>query len=120
MTFPLIITSEVWSFDFQLIIGSSSTAGLRIALTVPSGAAFRAWAIGSGATRNGLIVDSMNTSGTLGTSFNTFAGTQNFLQIRGGIRNGAFAGSVQLQVAKVTSGTATLHAGSFFIAEPLA
>ncbi len=119
MTFPLTCNAEVWSFDFQLIIGSNSIAGLRIALTVPLGAAFRAWAIGSGATRNGLIVDPMSVSGTLGTPFNTFSGTQNFLQVRGGIRNGGFGGSVQLQVAKVTSGTATLHAGSFFIATPL-
>lgn len=119
MFFPLPGTNEILSFQFLLAIGSSSTAGLKIGITVPSGAVFRAWAIGSGATRNGLIVDPMNQSGVLGTAFNTFIGTQNYLEVKGAVKNGTFAGNLQLQVAKVTSGTATMHAGSFFIAQYL-
>lgn len=119
MTFPLSVIDTIWQFDFQLIIGSSSAAGLKISLTVPPGAAFRVWAVGSGASKNGLIVDSMTQSGVLGVAFNTFIGSQNFLSIRGGVKNGGLAGALQLQVAKVTSGTATMFTGSFFTANQL-
>jgi hypothetical protein len=115
-TFPLNIGGENWEFEFVLTIGSSSAAGVKVALTVPPGAVFRAWAIGSGAAKSTLQVDLMNSSGVLGVAFNTFAGTGNYLSIKGGVVNGTFAGSMQLQAAKVTSGTATLSAGSYFIA----
>jgi hypothetical protein len=114
---PLNIGGENWEFEFVLTIGSSSTAGVKVALTVPPGAVFRAWAVGSGAAKSTLQVDLMNSSGVLGAAFNTFAGTGNYLSIKGGIVNGTFAGSLQLQAAKVTSGTATLSAGSYLIAK---
>ncbi len=119
MFFPLNVIGQVWAFEFTLIIGSSTTTGLKVALSVPPGASFRAWATGSGAAKSTLLLDLMNTSGTLTAAFNTFVGQQNYLSVRGAIVNGSFAGNVQLQAAKVTSGTATLSAGSYFTANPL-
>jgi hypothetical protein len=119
MFFPLEITDAIYDFKFVLAVGSSTVAGLKIALVVPDGAVFRAWAEGSGTAKNSLIIDRMTTSGVLGAAFNTFNGNQNLLHIFGAVKNGGFAGKVQLQVAKVTSGTATMHAGSFFTATAL-
>jgi hypothetical protein len=115
-SFPLNCGGESWEFEFVLTIGSSSAAGIKVALTVPPGAVFRAWAVGSAAAKSTLQVDLMNSSGVLGVAFNTFIGTGNYLSIKGGVVNGTFAGTMQLQAAKVTSGTATLSAGSYFIA----
>jgi len=119
MTFPLIEVGATFNFEFVLIIGSSTAAGLKVAITVPPGATFRAWAMGSGATKNGLIVDLMTSSGVLGAAFNTFIGQNNFLRVQGGVVNGTFGGALQLQSAKVTGGTATLSAGSYFSAQRL-
>jgi hypothetical protein len=118
-SFPLNVNGEKWEFEFTLIIGSSTAAGLRVALTVPIGANFRAWAVGSGAAKSTLLVDLMTASGVLGATFNTFIATGNYMSIRGGVVNGTFSGTMQLQAAKVTSGTATLSAGSYFTANPL-
>jgi hypothetical protein len=119
MTFPLQEVGATFNFEFVLIVGSSTSAGLKVAITVPPGATFRAWAMGSGATKNGLIVDLMTASGVLGVAFNTFIGQTNFLRVQGGVVNGTFGGVLQLQAAKVTSGTATLSAGSYFSAQRL-
>lgn len=119
MLFPLDTGNEIVQFEFLLAIGSSNAAGLKVAIDVPAGTLFRAWAIGSGASRNALIVDPMTQSGVLGVAFNTFNGSQNFLNIKGAVKTGTGAGNLQLQVAKVTNGTATLHAGSYFTAQRL-
>lgn len=119
MFFPLEGAEEIVDFKFVLAVGSSTTAGLKVALVVPAGAVFRAWAQGSGTAKNSLVIDRMSSSGVLGVAFNTFNGTQNLLHIFGAVKNGSFAGKVQLQVAKVTSGNATMHAGSFFTATRL-
>jgi hypothetical protein len=115
-SFPLNGNGEKWEFEFTLIIGSDSIAGVKFALRAPTGANFRAWAVGSGAAKSTILVDLMNTSGALGAAFNTFIATGNYLSIRGGVINGTFGGNMQLQAAKVTSGTATLSAGSYFTA----
>lgn len=119
MTFPLRAADGVYQFRFVLKIGSSSAAGLKIAITVTGGAVFQAWAVGSAGALSTLQVDQMNQSGVLGAAFATVALSNLFLTVEGGIRNGNFAGALQLQAAKVTSGTATLHAGSYFTAQQL-
>lgn len=111
--------TQAFQFEAVLIIGSSSTAGVKFAITVPASSVFRAWAVGSGAAKNSLIVDLMTASGTLGAAFNTFVGTGNYLSIKGGIVCGDVAGNLQLRVAKVTSGTATLSAGSYIVLNQL-
>ncbi len=119
MTLPLNVNEEQWAFEFTMIIGSSSTAGVKFALSLPAGALFRAWAQGSGAAKSTLVMDLMNTSAVQGAAFNTFVGQLNYLTIRGAVINGPWAGALQLQAAKVTSGTATLSAGSYMTANPL-
>ncbi len=119
LAFPLSANGEIWQFEFVLTIGSDTTAGLKIALTVPPGAGFQAWANGSGAAKSTLLVDKIVTAGTLSAAFNTFVGQTNYLRIAGGIQNGTFAGNLQLQIAKVTSGTATVSLGSYVVAEKL-
>lgn len=119
MTFPLLGASGIYTFKFMLKIGSSTTGGVAFALSVTGGAAFQAWAVGSSTGLNVLAVDSMTQSGVLGVAFATVPAQNLFLSIEGGLRNGTFAGALQLQAAKVVGGTATLSAGSYFEAKQL-
>lgn len=69
--------------------------------------------------------EQMATSGTLGsTAWNTAnlttAAMGAFIHMHGRVINGATPGAVQLQHAKVTSGTATVYAGSYLRAVRIA
>jgi hypothetical protein len=116
---PVSLVGQLLFFEFQLTIGSSSVAGLQFAFSMPPDASFRAWAVGSGALKSTLLVDLMQGVGSssLGVSFNTVASTLNYLSIRGVCKAGSLGGSFQLLVAKTTSGTATVSAGSFVTAD---
>lgn len=105
--------SEVWSFEFNLRTGSSSAAGLKFAITFPSGGTMLAQAVG---TTTGVTVfssDIMTASGTLGIAYNTVNAQTGNLRITGVLVNGSTDGNVTLQFAKVTSGTATVAANAY-------
>jgi hypothetical protein len=119
MQFDLPVGGEIWHFEYVLAIGSTSAAGLKIAISVPPGASFRAVAFGASSSATAFQSDFMTSSGTLGAAFATVNANGLYLNIKGGVINGNFAGMLKLQAAKVTSGTATLFAGSFFTATQL-
>ena len=116
LSFP-VGGNEAWTFEFNLRIGSSSTAGMKVALTFPSGATLLATAIGATSGVTAQSTDLMSASGTLGLAFNTFNGQTGVLRITGCITTGSTPGIVQLQQAKVTSGTSTVAALSFLRAQ---
>ena len=108
-----INANEICEFEFTLRIGSTGTAGLKLALTFPSGATLTATTIGNSNTVTGLIADLITASATAGATLLTLATQNGVARVRGCIANGANAGDVKLQFLKVTSGTATITANSF-------
>lgn len=114
----LMLENSVWRFKFLLKVGSSTAGGLKVAIVVPAGAAFQAWAIGSGPAISTLVVDPMTVSATLGASFCTQIAQNQYLSIEGGCLNGSTIGLLKLQAAKVTSGIATLNSRSILTIWP--
>lgn len=105
--------NENWSFEFFLLNGCDNTGGNKFALTVPSGATFRALAFGEAATGTAVRVDRMDTSGTLTGAFNAQTNSNGYTTITGTVTNGATPGLVQLQAASTTGGqTTALHIGT--------
>ena len=114
-----IPASETWTFEFNLRVGSSSTAGIKLAITVPSGATFMATGLGNAASATAFTSEILSASGTLGVTYQLVNGQNGVVRITGTVVNGANAGNVQLQFAKVTSGTATVAANSYLTARKL-
>ncbi len=112
--------SEVWSFEYNLINGSSSSAGIKFALDIPTGSTLAACAVG---TTTGVTVfssDRMTADVTYGLAFNTVAAQTGYTRITGVVTNGSTDGFVTLQHLKVTSGTSTVSAGSYMTARRIA
>lgn len=113
--------SEVWSFEMFLNIGSSSAAGTKYTFTFPVGATLLAICSGTTSAVTANTNEKIVTSGTLtttawNTASITTAALSAVLYVNGVIVNGANAGVLQFQQAKVTSGTASVYANSYFTA----
>lgn len=125
LSFP-IGANEVWSFECYMKVGSSSTAGTKYAVNVPSGATLAVQVEGQ-TTGNGVFAqEQLTAAATLtSTAFNTTgafttAAVGAFVAVRGVVANGSTPGTVQVQHAKVTSGTATIYANAYLIARRIA
>jgi hypothetical protein len=97
-----------YSVSGSIGVGSTTTAGLKLGITLPSGATMRIRATDRGSTPNNAVNEIFNSSGTLSTS--------NFAQVNGdsvvffeGTITISTPGVVQLIFAKTTSGTATIY-----------
>ena len=97
-----------YSVSGSIGVGSTTTAGLKIGITIPSGATMRIRATDRGSTPNNAVNEIFNSSGTLSTS--------NFAQVNGdsvvffeGTITITTPGVVQFIFAKTTSGTATIY-----------
>ncbi len=115
-----IAANEVWSFEIYCKIGSSSAAGTKYAINIPSGATIMAQVWGSLGSTTAYTQDTISAATTLGVAFNT-AGLTTAAQganltIRGVVANGSTPGTVQFQHAKGTSGTSTIYANSYMVA----
>lgn len=112
--FP-VNTGDTWSFEMNLRVGSTSNAGLKIALTFPAGTMMAtSFGNSSGATafRSDVFTASGVASAAAYQSANSGVGV---IWIRG-LFIATASGTVQLQVQKVTSGTATVFADSYLVA----
>ncbi len=116
LSFP-VIANEVCEFEFTLRIGSTGTAGMKLALTFPNGATLTAVVRANSNSVTALIADLITASATSGATIMTIASQNGTATIRGCIVNGVNAGNVSLQFLKVTSGTATIAANSFVTAK---
>lgn len=111
-----IPASQTWSFDFYMN-GAGTAAGMKLAVTVPSGATLeaQAWAATTGVTVT--RVERITTSGTLTTMIPlSNSGFDGPMLIHGICVNSSTAGNIQVQAAKVTSGTLTIYANSYGMA----
>lgn len=117
---------EVWDLEVHLKIGSSSTAGTKYAVNFPSGCTVAADVKATTTGNAAFAYERMSVATTLTTTaFNTTgaittAAVGAFADIRGIVRNGATAGTVVIQHAKVTSGTSTVYANSLLKARRIA
>jgi hypothetical protein len=108
--------NEVWAFEVNCRIGSSSAAGTKYGFTVPAAATLEAICFGTAGAATAFLTDRISASGTAGATFNTAgittAAACALLRVTGVVASGANGGTVQFQQLKVTSGTATVYANS--------
>src|SRR5687768_7547009 len=76
MNFP-VQANEVWSYDFVLRIGSSSTAGIKFAINFPSGAANMCTVNGTTNAINTATTSIITAAATLTTEVYMALATQN-------------------------------------------
>ena len=105
--------NSTYTFDMYGYFTSSSNAGIKAAVAVPSGATLVATAIETGTTASDTHTEAFTASGTLGAAFTQGTSLNGVFHIHGVVTTASTANSVTLQFAKVTSGTATLKAGSY-------
>ena len=120
-----IAANEKWVARVHMKVGSSSVAGMSVAVSFPAGATVTADWFGVTLTNPATAWEQTTASGTLTTtSFDTLSATTAavgaFVNGEITVANGATPGTVQVQFAKTTSGTATVYVGSFMTAHRLA
>lgn len=108
-----------YNFEAHLKVGSSSAAGTKYAIDVPTSATFHAFVRGQVASNTAFAEEYISADDTLTTTaWNTGALTTAaagaFIHIVGVITMGGTAGNIVVKHAKVTSGTSTVYTGSWF------
>jgi hypothetical protein len=119
-----VAANETWVWTAWWKVGSSTAAGCKYAVNFPAAATVVCQVWGNLASTTAFTSDTITAAATLGVAFNTggltTAAQGAFMMFRGSIINGANAGTVQMQQAKVTAGTASVYAGSFLQAQRIA
>lgn len=115
-----IAANETWVYIVHMKVGTSSAAGTQYAVNFPSGATVTADWFGTTSAATAFTNEQTTAAATLtATSFNTAnlaaVAVGAFIDGRITVINGANAGTVQIQHAKTTSGTATVYAGASMI-----
>lgn len=107
-----IAANEIVQVKAVLSVGCSSTGGVKLAVTIPSGT-IEAGAIGVGATATATISARITGTGVLTAAFCAVASTGP-VRLDGLVTNGATPGNIQLQFAAgVAAQTATVFIGSY-------
>lgn len=112
--------NETWTYVVHMKIGSSSVTGTQYAVNFPSGATVTADWVANVLTNAASAYEQTTAAATLtATSFNTLSATTAavgaFCDAIITVINGATPGTVQIQHAKTTSGTATCYAGATLV-----
>jgi hypothetical protein len=98
-----------YSVSGSIGVGSTTSAGLKIGITIPSGATMRIRATDRGSTQNNAVNEIFSASGVLSSSNFAQLNGDSVVFFEGTITIGATPGVVQLIFAKTTSGTATIY-----------
>jgi hypothetical protein len=111
---------EVWSFECYIRNNKSAlTAGIKYALNAPAASALEGQIEGTTSATTAVQNERISALATLTTAaFNTVANAEGFVRIVGVVVAGA-NGTVQIQHASVTSGTATARANSYITARKI-
>jgi hypothetical protein len=108
-----IAANEVWNIDLLVMTGCSGTGGVKVDVTVPTGATLRLNLFGTAASMSAFSSAVLTAGATLSAAFNVAAFQNGFIRVTGVIINGGTAGTVQFRYAAGTAGqTATIYAGS--------
>jgi len=91
---------------------ATSSTGLKVGIAAPTGATIKASVYGQLNTINATSNSILTAINTLSGTMNTAIATEMPFRIEGVITNGSTAGAVTLQLATVTSNTATIYAGT--------
>jgi hypothetical protein len=91
---------------------ATSSTGLKVGIAAPTGATLKASVYGQLNTINATSNSILSAINTLSGTMNTAIATEMPFRIEGVITNGSTAGAVTLQLATVTSNTATIYAGT--------
>jgi len=114
LSFP-IGADETWIVEIIAQFNSPTGADAELQMTCPAGASgvFAFYEVETAAQVVGNVPCG-SSSGVINTS-----GTDDAIEIRGTVVNGSTAGEVQFQFRQsVASGTSTIYAGSYIVAEP--
>ncbi len=113
--------NEIWVYRFKIFTGSTSAAGIKIGFTYPNGATAVAGTIfGTTSALNAFNSEPIPASGVASTNaYNTVNSQTGWINVEGGIRNGATPGTFQVQGLKVTSGTGSVLVDSHFTAQKI-
>lgn len=112
LSFP-IAANQIWAAEFKLYGNSSTADGAQFAVDIPSGATIEGHIIGSTSGATALTSERINADATLTTTaFWATASTELSAVLLVTVLAGGTAGTVQLQAAKVTTGTLTIRIGS--------
>ena len=115
----VLAANEVWAFDVNIDMNSTSSAGIQFGITAPSGATIE-WSQDGSTT--GVTAANYARSTALATALTavcTVAG-DGIVRIKGTVFNGATPGNLQIQFLKVTSGTAKVYKGASIVSRKLA
>ena len=105
--------NSTYTFDVYGYATSSSNAGAKLAISVPSGSTLTAMAVETGTTASDTHTEVFTAGGTLGAAFVQGTSLNGVFHIHGSVITNSTAGNVILQAAKVTSGTVTVKAGAY-------
>lgn len=112
LTFP-IAANETWRIMVAGTAKNSTTGQVKIAIAAPTGCTMRGIVNGGGATMGSSTVNqALNAVNTLSAGFATGNNVEVAFRFEGVVVNGANAGSITLQFAAGTTGTATIYNGT--------
>jgi hypothetical protein len=114
-------SGEVWSFECYIRNNKSAlTAGIKYAINAPAASTLEAQLQGTTSATTAVQNERLSALATLSANaYNTQANAEGFASIVGVVVAGA-NGTVQIQHASVTSGTATARANSYITARKIA
>jgi hypothetical protein len=98
-----------YAVNGSIRIGSTTTAGVLIGITIPSGATMAVHAVGRGSSSANNVRLTLTSSGSLSSSAFAQVVGETTIDLFGTITIGATSGVVQFIFAKTTSGTATIY-----------
>jgi hypothetical protein len=115
-----VSSGEVWSFECYIRNNKSAlTAGIKYAVNAPAASTLEAQLQGTTSATTAVQNERLSALATLSANaYNTVANAEGFASIVGVVVAGA-NGTVQIQHASVTSGTATARANSYITARKI-
>lgn len=113
-------SGEVWTFEAFLFVNNTAgdVGGVKVAVSIPSGAAIKAQALGQLANTPTLTSALITASATLTIAFCITAAAPGWVRLNGTIVNGTTAGPVQIQAAEGTAADdITIQSSSYLTAQ---
>lgn len=112
LQFSATDTQSYYWFDATIIDTSSTSAGIKLGVSLPSGGTIVGEANGMTTGVTATLWDYISASATAGGVFTSVASIKGMIHVHGVVHIGSAAGSVMLEFLKVTGGTGALLAGS--------
>lgn len=112
-------TNTKYEIDAMLIVQSTTTAGLQVAINYSAAGASTSYWLSGGTSSPTTNTNDINAFDSVSSGFATESSVTKVLLIRGLVVTTTNAGNIKLRIKKVTSGTATVYIGSRMTITPL-